>query len=81
LAKIGYAPIGESILSPVRVLHPTAAYPILAKIGHSSIVAYPFLAKIGHTSTEEYPFLAKIGYASIFHHPPTFFVLVQSVEL
>jgi hypothetical protein len=35
LARIGYAPIGESTLSAVKVLYPVEAYPFLAKIGYA----------------------------------------------
>ena len=51
MAKIGYAPIGKSILSPVEVL-----FPIEASIMSADRVLY---------STEECPILDRNGYAPI----------------
>ena len=69
----------ENLFQKRNAPFPTSVWPILAKIGHTSIAAYPFLAKIGYAPigestlpadrmlfpTKAYPFSAKIGYAPI----------------
>ena len=47
------------------MLSPVAAYPILAKNGHSSIGNSTLTAEIVLSPIVAYPFLAKIGHSSV----------------
>jgi hypothetical protein len=78
-AKIEYAPLGASTLSPVRVLYPFAACPFSAKIGYAPFgastlspvrvlhpfAACPFSAKIGYAPVGAWPISAKNDHAEV----------------